>query len=600
MKMISLLLAVSTMVAPLAAKATGDRKQTIKEKMMDNLDIIKDSFAVTYAPATWKKTYCDWDLEEQIELSKIKIQETEDITLKDFYRIVRNFFSSTHDYHVRVSFYSTEAAFLPFRVHGTKGKYYIAWKIPEFFTGFDTPLSVGDEILLFDNRPVDDVIKKIVAEESGGFCSLTDQALAEYQLTFRNGCSAHVVPEGPVSITVRHAGTTKVTTYHLSWIYLPEEVAPLDSLSASSKNRMNHPKPLGKHPFFHREMCTPVYENYKMWSLKRDHAINKVLKKSQLIPFSQEIEEDCFLGARDSCFPILGRMKWQSADENPFQAYVFENPEGRSIGFIRLPDYLGESAEVKKFAEIITIMEIGTDALIVDQTNNPGGFLHYLYALASMLSDKPLIFPKHRMALTQEDIFYAIELQYLLETVDDDASARDCLGKTITGYPVTYELAQCMLTFCQVIVNEWESGRRLTHPIFPYGLDQTVPHPRVHYTKPILFLVNQLAFSGGDFMPAILQDNRRAVVMGTKTAGAGGFTFSHAYPNLLGIKEYSLTASIAQRMNKDPIEDLGVTPDHIVEMTRKDLEGGKYVNFVCEIHRQIDLLLSSTTQYQGL
>ena len=109
--------------------------QVTKDKMLNDLDIIKNTFEVKYGPAEWKKEYADWSLDEQIDLAKVKVLETKNITIKDYQRILLGFFNSTRDYHVGVSFYSTEAAFLPFRIHSTEGKYYIAWVYSPFFYG---------------------------------------------------------------------------------------------------------------------------------------------------------------------------------------------------------------------------------------------------------------------------------------------------------------------------------------------------------------------------------------------------------------------------------------------------------------------------------
>lgn len=57
---------------PLSAFAIN-QEQLIKNKMIADLDIIKNTFEVKYAPADWKKIYADWDLDEQIDLAKAKV-----------------------------------------------------------------------------------------------------------------------------------------------------------------------------------------------------------------------------------------------------------------------------------------------------------------------------------------------------------------------------------------------------------------------------------------------------------------------------------------------------------------------------------------------
>ncbi len=86
-------------------------------------------------------------------------------------------------------------------------------------------------------------------------------------------------------------------------------------------------------------------------------------------------------------------------------------------------------------------------------------------------------------------------------------------------------------------------------------------------------LTNALDFSGGDFFPAIMQDNRRATILGVRTAGAGGIVKSFPIGQF-GVGEVGATSSLAQRPNGRPIENLGVTPDIPYELTARDLRTG--------------------------
>ena len=206
-----------------------------------------------------------------------------------------------------------------------------------------------------------------------------------------------------------------------------------------------------------------------------------------------------------------------------------------------------------------------------------------------MLSDQPLIAPRHEMSLTQADVVDAYKNLALLQGIKDDATAKKVLGDALQGIPATYETAQFILSYLRFTIGEWSAGRNRTRPYWIMGVDHINPSP-VHYTKPILLLTNNLDFSGGDFFPAILQDNKRVTVMGTRTAGAGGYVRDVKFPNDLGIDAFRVTESIAWRVNENPIENLGVTPDLPYEITEADLRGN-YAGYVSAIGAAVASLI---------
>lgn len=580
---------------------SGISSRNAKDKMMQDLDIIQNTFEVRYAPADWKKIYADWDLQNEIDLAKVRVLETPNITVKDYQRILLQFFNSTKDYHVGVSFYSTETAVLPFRIHSAKGKYYVAWVLSSLFDGLKDPLEVGDEVLLFNGKPIDEAVQAFKQSDLGNPLSKTDQALAESSLTMRSGSMGHLVPKGPLTVTVRHSGGDTVTTYRLNWFYYPEEITTsiteVEEIAQGKKTKnaamgefavksVLQGRPLGELPFFYKDMTAPIYRQFAKSNLRAKHLFSKEISGG-----IKADEEDRFMGSKVSFVPELGKVLWQAPASSPYNAYIYLDKVGRKIGYVRIPNYSAGSQSAVQFAELMNFFQENTEALVVDQVNNPGGNLFYMYALASMLTDRPLLVPKQKMAITQEDVYFALDELNEVEGVTTDEEARNVLGSNLAGFPADLALAQNIAKYFRFILNEWNEGRQLTDLGYVYGIDYLRPHPVGYYAKPILLLVNELDFSCGDFLPAILQDNKRVTILGTRTAGAGGYVLSHTYPNLFGLQGFSYTGSIAHREDNNPIENLGVIPEIIVELTSNDLENN-YSDYLKEIQKAVSDLLN--------
>jgi C-terminal processing protease CtpA/Prc len=168
----------------------------------------------------------------------------------------------------------------------------------------------------------------------------------------------------------------------------------------------------------------------------------------------------------------------------------------------------------------------------------------------------------------------ALELIPILESIQTEADVISALGNNIFGYPLNLQTVKFILAHLNFLIDEWRAGKTITDPYHTMGPDQINPNPDATYTKPILMLINQLDISGGDFVPAILQDNGRATLFGTRTSGAGGYVYSAPLSSRFGVASFSYTASIAERVNCEPIENLGVSPDIEYQLTEDDLRYG--------------------------
>lgn len=558
----------------------GEGEQAIKNRMISDLQFIQNTFEVRYAPIEWKKIFANWDLYKESDIAKQKILNTSPLTIKQFQNILADFLRSTKDYHVGIIYHSTESAFLPFNIKSAQGKYFIS----KIYTQLPF-LKVGDEIISFNGKNIDEVIGELKNKYGLHASPETDQAQAELYLTLRLASLGMEVPKGKVTFKTKNA-KSKIVTHETEWDYFPEKINNHHSLV--TKSHLIHSN---NNDSEMQSKLLDFLDPPRIASYFLPYSSAKSLWMASLEPSQIKFMEH----SSKSQLPALGKIIWENSYNSIFYAYIYEY-EGKKIGYLRIPDYMGSSREVAAFREIIQRFQMQTQGLVIDQQDNSGGYNFYMYALLTMLTDKPLALPKERFTITQEDVATAVDLLNDLEFLDQSKSltefeknrkAKEALGEKIKGYPVTYKLAEQFWNYCHFIISEWSAGRYLTHPYFSDGIEQLFPHPEIHYTHPILVIIDALDMSNGDFFPAILQDNKRATLIGTRTAGAGGFVKTVFFDNRFGISHFTYTGSWAQRsINQEPIENLGVTPDISYQITQEDLQNN-YSKYVAKINAVI-------------
>jgi hypothetical protein len=558
----------------LQARAGDPAVEELRTATIETLQAMKATYASQYAPKVWKKKYAGWDIDTAYKKAESAAESAE--TLQQARGAIVQFVSSMKDYHVSVGFFSTEKASLPFTVKTVGGRTFFAdidrEKMPE--SAF--PFMPGDELITFNGKPIAEEIGALVQLSSANVPA-TDVAWADLMLTRRRASRGFPVPSGSALIGGKKRGEEKVRQYQLVWDYAPDEIGVPFSVPKSDETALTRMKS--------RKMVAGM----------------KMASGENLNLFG--------LGARESYIPELGKKIWENAKEmegkvsfgffsmpmkraTTFDAYIYKNAQGRKIGVIRIPSYSpqDESGAVKEFADLLNRFESETDGLVIDQINNPGGSVFYLYALASMLSDQPLMAPKHRMSVTPSDIVDALPGIEALKQIKTDEDARNALGPDWSGYPVTLSFANALRDNLSFMVSEWRQAKRITDPFYVGGVDMINPSFEANYSKPVMVVVNELCFSGGDFFPAILQDNKRAKIFGHRTAGAGGYVNEGQIASLIGVEYFTITGSIAERVDGNPIENLGVTPDIAYELTPADMQQG-FSGYKVAIQKGIDSLL---------
>ncbi len=522
----------------------------VKDSVALELNFIKRVFDTGYAPTQWKKEHFGFDLQAEYTKSMSLLASKGELSAKDYREIIGGFLKSTRDYHVGVQFYATEGSSLPFTVNSTNGRYFVVYIERDKVSQVVFPVQVGDELVSFGGRPVSDVVAEL-KNIIGGNVESTDQRLAERYLTKRAAMMNVDCPQGPIDLEFKRADGT-VIKRQMAWAYRPEGIEwnpqPDNFKLFASQNQ------IPRRSFRKPEMTWGMWNEYQTAELADKTAAN---------PFQ--------IGGRQSYVPKLGTVLWESAPTDKLHAYMFKHPNGKIVGYVRMPHYVGGKETFVEWKAIMQRFAGTTDGLIIDQINNPGGSVFYVLALMSVLSTDPIKVPDHEITLWPAMIQENNDLKSKLEAVKDDAGAVAVFGTdSLDGFPINYQFAQSTLDFTRAVAKTWASGKKKTEPLHLYGADRVNPDPQVNYTKPILVLINELDFSGGDFFPAILQDNKRAKTFGQRTSGAGGYVLNVEFPSSLGLASFQFTGSIGRRVDNKPIENLGVTPDIPYEYTVND------------------------------
>lgn len=570
-----------------------ESKESHEKAMLQDIEGIRNAFSVRYAPVKLKKKLFGWDIDSAFDRARQKVIREKPKNVKAFQRIVQSVFLSAKDYHTQVSFYSTAQAFIPLSIRGASGRYFvIPWNGQDCDCEYHLEDSdskirledwVGSEMIAIDDVPIADAIEDIIDNELGGDRSPTGYAIAERLVFQRRGEFGQQVPGADCELVLRSKENGSMTRYLVPWIHAPEEIK--DQMKGSGKFKLS------------RAIAGRESHATALDLLKQDYSVPFVSglvargHVKRMATMEEDEKEDGRSGdewdIREKSFlPPLGRILWETARNDYLYAYLYENSAGHRIGYLCIPSFKQGEDDANNFVSTIQDFERESDALVIDVTDNPGGWLFFMYSVLAMLTDVPLNTLSTQQIITQEDVYSAIQLANLCS---DPIMSQEILPQVLFGYPLSHAVRMDMKNFANRIIKCWNSGYRMTRQ----GVGEIkaiLPHPDVQYTKPILVLVNEMAFSCGDLFPALLQDNQRAVIFGKQTAGAGGAVRFYPHASRMGIAGFSLTTSLVYRLDGTPIENQGVSPDIPYEITVRDLQED-YADYIETVNSVIERMV---------
>ncbi len=546
--------------------------------MITNLNVIRNAFHVRYAPLEWKKKNAKWDLDKKIDSAAQHIQKNPSLSVDHYQDLVRDLVFSAEDMGCMVLFYSTERAILPFEVEGAEERYFVTQVFEEAL-----PLKTGDEILLFDQRPIAEVVKELKVGLFGKRDSVWNKAISEQMLTLRGAqFGLRNIPQGPITITYRSKSSGSEESFVTEWLYTPEEIHNNMVLSQED--------PISQHPWRNNKRINPLHQMTRTARFQS----NEMMESGEEKGFA--FEQRKFL---EGAMPPKSWILWETEKESPFKGCLFKTPSNRTIGYIRLPSFEYESEEAKKMAEafgsLLRELQLKSEALVIDQTHHDlGGNLFYTYALLSMLTKKPLAVPPVRMKIDQKYALMSAKFAELTELLllSLAEEEEEALHEITDGYHLDPDYYQRLIAGMRFVAEQWNAGHCMTEPFHPSGVDRILPHPAWRYHKPILLLVDYTNGNTSEIFAAILQDNQRAVIMGTETSGTMGQMCIESYPNRFGISGLIFQREILERKGRDSKENMSVIPDIPYSLTARDLTEG-YADYYNAINQALEELLGT-------
>lgn len=413
----------------------------------------------------------------------------------------------------------------------------------------------GEELLSIDGASVASLMTKF-AKYVGTPNPLSSGHMTAELVTFRPSyLSAGLKDKAPVVLQLRRAdGTVHKET--LAWAQGPQFIPPASVAVVPSLGKSDK-------------------KNLTAMSTRAERTVNGELTQfGARVPFFMTPAVKTALRITAEVKPSLAalqKVKLTQADADAVNyfavTYAFS---GKKYLLVRLPDY--QPSDANKALAYLTALfseqQDNVDALILDQTHNPGGSIGFAAGVVSLLTKKTINGYVQRMHGDRQWIgSYERAARSVRANDPNDPSA------------ATFD-ARARL------VDEAYSSNKSLSDFIPFFFDnQLIEADPAHWTKPVMVLADELSVSCADFVPLLVQANSVGTLFGQRTMGGGGNVEEVA---VLTNTQASLSISRGLGSVYDPtgaypeariIEDNGVTPDVTYSHTLADYRAG-YVGYV--------------------
>jgi len=498
-------------------------------------------FAKRYAPYEWKLELLKFDLFEIDPWLKRVRAAADDI---EYMEICAEYVASLQDTHTSYSAASSLIARLPMFVDIYDGKVLIESYDPFGFTPNTPPVAMGDELVSIDGKPVEQIMDELQRIRRRGSTVATRRAAADL-LTWRPQSaypSAIRVP-ATAEVVLRKASGEEAT-YTVLWSRIGvgfDKVGPTPFPRQAGSGDPRQPLFDALNDMWN--WSAPSNDPLLMGATY-DEASGEIIPRRYLLGY----------GARNPVWnPPQGFQQRLGRVAADFHYSGTWESEGLKLGLIRIPNFSPPATGLQEFEREIAFMQQNTDGLVIDVMRNTGGGCHMLDA-ARRLIPRPFWFFGEEIRATRDRVSN-MRLLYELAVL---SRADQWIIDTFKGYADQLEQAH--------FENRGRTGPLPACVPAPASSTSTPPSfeqtpAEVVYTKPIIFLIDDFSTSAADIFPAMMQDNGRGPLVGTRTNGAGGSVSS--WPLLYSENSVSNTNTLVVR--REPVNIPGYPVTRYIE-----------------------------------
>ena len=485
MKLASLpcaVLALSLLSSPAPAALTAEQKEL-------DFRIAAAEYAKLYGPYEWKRDVVGFDL---YNLSPWIARARATKTDIEFYEVMGQYVASLQDSHASFQLYSSFSYSLPLHADLYDGKAIVDGISRVQLPASQFPIQIGDEVVLVNGRPVDEVIQansllvpaaNVWARRRAALGRVFIGTQITDPLAYKIGDTVEL------TIKSRTTGAEATYTIPVSKSGQPLEEGGTTPSPVFRASPDAAPAPAAEPDDYFPPWVTALAPLQNARVESPDHAILSFGSRPGFTLPAGFVQR-------------LGRLSTDDYFSGTFSS------GGQRIGYLRIPTFTPKNtpaATLRQFETEIQFFNENTDGLILDIMRNPGGNACYADELL-----RRVIPGGFRSAL------FEIRASYVYASFYKDAV--DAL--TSAGAP-----PQLIATY-QGFLDEVLSaagrsrGRTVPLPLCSDSADRTAA--AIVYSKPAILLADELTASAGDLFAASFQDARRGPIFGFRTNGAGG------------------------------------------------------------------------------